>query len=377
MDRSGWVLEPPDVRALMERLRSGNPSLADYTGTRLYRGLLTGFNEAFLVATDERDALVEEDPSAAGLLKPLLRGQDIERWSPDWDGQWIIVLKSSGDHAWPWSRQANEAAAEVIFAANYPGLHRRMTKYAKQLRPREDQGHFWWELRACAYYDAFDVPKLIYQEIQFYPAYSLDTAGSYLNNKGFMIGANDSFLLAALNSALLWWFGWRHFAHMKDEALTPQGFRMETLPIARPNQQQTDRAEELTIHLADIHRQRHAARRALADWLRVEWNIARAPTDLAAPFALSADAFAEALRKALPKQRKLTVADVGAIKYAHVETVAPIAALLREAERLERQLSAVVNAAYGLTQEEEALVWRTAPPRMPISPPASAAAAAD
>jgi hypothetical protein len=151
---------------------------------------------------------------------------------------------------------------------------------------------------------------------------------------------------------------------------------MEALPIARPNQQQADRADTLTIRLADIHRQRHGAQRAFADWLRVEWNIARPPTELAAPFGLSADAFAESLRKALPKKRRLTVAEVAAIKHAHAETIAPISALLREANTLERQLSAVVNAAYGLTPAEEALMWRTAPPRMPISPPASAAAAA-
>jgi hypothetical protein len=61
---------------------------------------------------------------------------------------------------------------------------------------------------------------------------------------------------------------------------------------------------------------------------------------------------------------------VAAVKAAHAGTVAPITARLSEAARLERDLSAVVNAAYGLSPEEEALVWRTAPPRMPITPPA-------
>jgi hypothetical protein len=65
----------------------------------------------------------------------------------------------------------------------------------------------------------------------------------------------------------------------------------------------------------------------------------------------------------------LSVADVAAIKNAHAETVAPIATRLNEAAAQERELSAVVNAAYGLTPEEAALIWRTAPPRMPIAPP--------
>jgi hypothetical protein len=374
-DRSGWVLEPPDVRALMERIQRENQSLSSYTGVAPQYGIKTGLNEAYLVDTTTRDDLISGGV-AHSLFQPFLRGQDIERWSSNWSGKWMILLKSSGDHAWPWAHETDEAVAEAIFASTFPQLYARMVPLKQKLKAREDQGRFWWELRACGYYDAFDRPKIIYQEIQFYPAYSLEVSGFCLNNKGFMIGSSDSFLLAALNSPLLWWFGWRHFAHMKDEALTPQGFRMETLPIARPNQQQAESAASLTARLADIHRKRHDARRALADWLRVEWNIARAPTELATPFGLSADAFAESLRKALLKKRKMTVAEVAAIKHAHAETIAPISTLLREANSLERQLSHVINAAYRLTPEEEALMWRTAPPRMPISPPASAAAAA-
>jgi hypothetical protein len=63
---------------------------------------------------------------------------------------------------------------------------------------REDQGHFWWELRSCAYYGKFTEPKIIYQEIQYYPAYSTDIDGRYLNNKGFMLPSTDPWLLAVL-----------------------------------------------------------------------------------------------------------------------------------------------------------------------------------
>jgi hypothetical protein len=121
--------------------------------------------------------------------------------------------------------------------------------------------------------------------------------------------------------------------------------------------------------LAATHRARNEAGRAFGDWLRVEWGLANPPAALEAPFALSADAFAEALRKVLPKKQKLSVAGVAANKQAHAETVAPVATRLNEAAALERELSAVVNAAYGITPEEAALIWRTAPPRMPITAP--------
>lgn len=364
----GWELEPPPVRQLMERMRAQGTPLREAAGIAPQYGIKTGFNEAFVVDTATKDRLVAEDPSSASLFRRFLRGGDIERWASPLPDLWMIALRSSSDHLWPWASAPDAAKAEAIFKVTYPALHRRMAGHREKLIPREDQGRFWWELRPCAYYDAFDRPKIIYQEIQFYPAYALETGGLYLNNKGFMIGSADPFLLAALNSPLLWWFGWRHFPHMKDEALTPAGFKMERLPIARPTKKQAEAAADLTARLAEAHRARHTAAVEVADWLRVEWGLSAPPAALTSPFALSADAFADALRKVLPKKRKLSVAEVAAVKAAHAGTVTPITARLKEAARLERDLSAVVNAVYGLTPEEEALVWRTAPPRMPITP---------
>ncbi|HKM63455.1 MAG TPA: Eco57I restriction-modification methylase domain-containing protein [Acidisphaera sp.] len=364
LEKDGWVLEPPPVRALMERVRRETPSLVEYSGVQPDRGVVTGFNDAFVVDTATRDQLVAADPNCAPLIRKLLRGQDIERWAADWPGLWLIFTRRGTD------------------IARYPAVRAHLEKFRRELEPkpadwrgdnwqgRKPGSYHWWEIQDnVAYFESFERPKIIYQEIQFHPAYSIDARGHYLNNKGFMIGSADPFLLAALNSPLLWWFAWRFLPHMKDEALSPAGFKMEALPIARPTEVQAEQAADLTPRLADIHDARHEAQRALADWLRVEWGIAQPPSSLTAPFALSADEFAEALRKTLPKKRKLTVAEVAAVKAAHAQTVAPVATRLHEAARLERKLSAIVNAAYGLTAEEEALVWRTAPPRMPIPPP--------
>jgi hypothetical protein len=366
-DKSGWVLEPPAVRTLMQRIQTENPTLSQYAGATPQYGIKTGLNEAFVVDTATRNKLVTDDPTAESLIRPFLRGQDIGRWVSDWPGNWMIFTRHGTD------------------INKYPSIRAHLESFRASLEPRpadwsgeewagrKHGSYRWWEIQdTVAYFASFDKPKIIYQVIQFRPAYCLDLAGRLFNDKGFMIGSADPFLLAALNSPLMWWYGWRFLPHMKDEALNPAGFKMELLPIARPNQQQSERAADLTERLAATHRARHAATRALGDWLRVEWGLANPPGALEAPFAMSADAFADALRKALPRQKKLSPADIAAIKKAHAETVAPVATRLNEAALLERELSGVVNAAYGITPEEEALIWRTAPPRMPIGAPASA-----
>jgi hypothetical protein len=81
------------------------------------------------------------------------------------------------------------------------------------------------------------------------------------------------------------------------------------------------------------------------------------------------DALAAEATRARGKKRPLTVAQAKALKDEHVGSVRPLQALAAEARQLERRVADLVNAAYGLTAEEVALMWRTAPPRMPGEPP--------
>jgi len=141
------------------------------------------------------------------------------------------------------------------------------------LRKRQDKGRFWWELRSCAYWDAFEKPKIFYQEIQFHPAYSLDTHGRFGNNKTFFLSTDDLFLLAVLNSPLMWWHNWRYLPHMKDEALSPVAFRMEELPITEPTAAIREAAETTVRRLIDIAGRQQQTQRTLLDRLRVEYGI--------------------------------------------------------------------------------------------------------
>ena len=62
-----------------------------------YRGVLTGFNEAFLIDAATRDRLVAADPASAEIIKPYLRGQDVRRWEADWAGLWMIFARRGLD----------------------------------------------------------------------------------------------------------------------------------------------------------------------------------------------------------------------------------------------------------------------------------------
>ncbi|MDP9379455.1 MAG: N-6 DNA methylase [Chloroflexota bacterium] len=138
---AAWSLESSAVDDLMEKIRRAGVPLAEYAGVKPYRGVLTGLNEAFLIGTPTRDRLVREDPRSAEIIKPYLRGQDIKRWSPEWQGLWMIVLKSSGDYRWPWSDAKD--TAEQVFAQTYPSLYQHLKPFEERLRKRQDKGHHW------------------------------------------------------------------------------------------------------------------------------------------------------------------------------------------------------------------------------------------
>lgn len=340
-----------------------------------YRGVLTGFNDAFLIDTPTRGRLVATDP-ARGDHQAILRGQDVQRWRAPDSGLHMILLKSSSDFAWPWAGELTEAEAELCSAETYPALHMHMKRFEslpgekpgelKGLRHRLDHGRFWRELRPCAYYDAFERPKIGYQEVQFHPSYALDEHGPYGDKKTFFLPAENRYLLAILNSPLMWWHNWRYLPHMKDDALSPVAFKMEALSVASSMADQTATSSDVD-HLIALTDQVRVAATTIHDWLRLEFGLDRPGRALERPELLDADGFAASVRAALPRRRQLSAAKVARLKREHSDTVTPAREAAAEALHLQKRLSDLVNAAYGLTTDEVELLWRTAPASMPTA----------
>lgn len=370
-----WTLEPPAVEALMAKIRACGVLLGEYGGMKPLRGILTGLNEAFLVDTSNRDRLVAEDGRSTEILKPYLRGQDVRRWRAEWGGLWMILLKSSDDFEWPWS-SSEAGEAEKILATTFPAVYHHLARWKDRLIERWDQGRFWWELRTCSYYQEFDRPKILWQEIQYAPAYAMDHLGAIANNKVFFLPVEDPYLTAVLNSPLLWWHNWRYLVHLKDEALTPSGYKMERLPIAPPPNAGREEAGKRVRQRLAIEDERRHALVLLSDWLAMEHELRGLTGRLKDLLTLSEEELVSEVRRVRGKQKPLSAAAVRNLREEHARTIAPIAQRFGEAARLEAELSDLVCQAYGLTPEEIELMWQTAPPRMPILPPSEEAASA-
>ncbi|RZM83077.1 class I SAM-dependent DNA methyltransferase [Leptolyngbya iicbica LK] len=347
-----WSLESPAVEQLMDKLKVVGVCLNDFLGTPPLYGLKTGYNKAFLIDQETRDEIVSKDSQSVQIIKPYLRGQDINRWNSEWQKLWMIMTTPD------------------IRIEQYPGVKEHLEQHRERLDSRAGRQE-WWQLQSMpAQYKRFEKPKIIYQEIQFHPSYCYDTEGYYTNNKCFILATEELFPLAVLNSPIGWWHNWRYLPHMKDEALTPKGELIENFPIAPPTDEIRAEVEPAVQQLIEFTKANQEATRDILDWLQLEHGIEKPGNKLSDFASLPLDDFLKEVKKRRPKAAgSLGPKPLKELKAAYSDYAHPIQQRRNAGLTLEHRISDLVNQAYGLTPEEIDLMWKTAPPRMPFNRP--------
>jgi adenine-specific DNA-methyltransferase len=232
-----WIFEAPITHRLLEKLNETGQPLGRYVDEQIFRGILTGLNEAFIVNRNLRDKLIKENSSADKLLKPFLRGKDIKRWRVEFAEQYLISIESSDNRDHPWSGKPM-AKAESIFSEAYPSIYKWLLPQKEKLIKREDQGKYYWELRPCKYWGEFNKNKIVYQEIATYPHFAFDESRALTSKTAFFIPSDDLFLLGILNSSLVLWFLKNTCSSIQGGALTMQTIYLSKVPIVTPSTQQ-------------------------------------------------------------------------------------------------------------------------------------------
>jgi len=200
LDDSGWSLANENTQALLDKLNGTGVPLGEYVRGRIHYGIKTGLNEAFVINAQTREKLIAEDPKSAELIKPFLAGRDIKRYGQPPSGRYLILMP----RGWTKERSGNVKDALGWLKENYPAIVNHLLPYAEAAQKRYDKGEYWWELRACDYYDEFDGPKIMYLVFQVKPAFTFDDAGTYANNAIWITPGSDKVLLGILNSKLGW-----------------------------------------------------------------------------------------------------------------------------------------------------------------------------
>ena len=192
-----WVVLSPIEQSIKKKIEAVGTPLKDWD-INIYRGVLTGCNEAFIIDTAKRDEIIsncqteEERKRTAELIRPILRGRDIKRYGYVENGLFLINTHNGIRGKLP-----------RIDINDYPAVKAHLDRYWDKISARADKGDTPYNLRNCTYLEDFNKPKIMYPNMTKYIPFYYDEKGFYQNDKSFMITGNFvAYLTAFLNSSL-------------------------------------------------------------------------------------------------------------------------------------------------------------------------------
>jgi adenine-specific DNA-methyltransferase len=250
--QQGWQIEPTVKRDLLARIRAAGVPLGDYVDGRFYYGIKTGYNDAFVIDGATRAALIAADAKSDEIIKPFLRGRDVKRWRVAPQDLWLIKIESSSNVKHPWTGMDDEAA-EKAFAKTWPAIHAFMSgpEHRAALIKRYDKGQYFWELRACAYWEAFEETKIYYPDIYERQSFAWEPSGLFAANTAYFIPTDERWMTGLLNSNVVEWYYRQVSNAIRGGYLRAFTEVMQSIPIAKATKEQTSISDTLTAILSD------------------------------------------------------------------------------------------------------------------------------
>ncbi len=244
LGHGAWQIVGKVERRMMQHLEKVGVPLKEYVGGKLYYGLKTGLNEAFIVDKSTRDRLISEHPSSIDILKPFIRGRDIKRWQIDNQDLWLLYI--------PWHFPLHEdesikgasAKAEKEFARQYPALYNHLLKFKPALENRnvDETGirYEWYALQrwGADYWKEFDKQLIVWGNLTVEPKFSFTPPGTYINAPANMIVSDSKYLLGILNSKVTEYFIGRSGATRQGGFLEYKPMYVSRVPILEATKKQ-------------------------------------------------------------------------------------------------------------------------------------------
>lgn len=322
---------------LLKKIKSNSKNLGLFVKNKIFRGLTTGKNEAFIIDEEKRNELIKSNPKNAARIKVLATGKEVKRNTFFFQNKYLLFTGYNDD-----------------IPNLFPDIQNELDKYKEALMKRYDQGENYWNLRACAYYKEMQLPKIIYPRINNKCNFYFDKKGEiFLLDNNFFISSSSKSLLALLNSKLV-------FFYLKNVCTTLQGgfydFRRDkisTIPVSNKiadiDKELSSLSNELiafTNHFNSINLQFQRA-------IQRKFELETLPKKLQKWYLLSYTEFVKDLSK---KKIKLSLSQEAEWEDYFLQEQQNAMALKTKIENTDASIDQMVYELYGLTQEEIEIV---------------------
>jgi adenine-specific DNA-methyltransferase len=185
----GWVILSPIEASIKTKIEVAGTPLKDWD-INIYRGILTGYNEAFIINQKTRDKLIEASSKNAEIIRPIILGKNIKRYNYSWDNLWIINSHNG----------VKGKYKRIDIENDYPTIFEHLKQFLPQIEIRSDQGENWTNLRNCAYLDDFDKPKIAWGNLSLKCQFAYIKEPMMINAPSPFFTTDKIYLLAILNS---------------------------------------------------------------------------------------------------------------------------------------------------------------------------------
>lgn len=329
---------------ILQKMKSGT-ALKDLP-LDIYRGILTGFNDAFFIDNELYGSLVKADTKNEDIIKPLLRGRDISAWYSSSDDKYLINFHNG----------IPSKGIKPLIIDDYPSIKEHLDKYIDKLSKRYDKGITAYNLRNCDYFEEFSKPKIIYPNMTATFPFAYDADGHFGNDKTFIITSKDEsielkFLTCVFNSKLCKLWIWYNCPELNGGAREIRKVYFENFPIPTCSNQHPliDLADNMLTLTADLQKKRSRFVRRLRENLGLE----KVTTALSEFDSLT---FADFLKELKKQKIKLTLSQQDEWEEYFEESKAKCQELSAKLTKTDAEINAKVYELYGLTDEEIAIV---------------------
>ncbi|WP_373496207.1 Eco57I restriction-modification methylase domain-containing protein [Aquiflexum sp.] len=337
LSSDSWSFNSNKLFKILDKIHS-HRNIRDQFG-KCYRGIVTGYNEAFIINNEIKNALESIHPNSKELIKPFFEGKDQSKWNSEKIDKYIIFTRRGTD------------------ITRYPAIENYLNRFRERLTPRnsEDQTigrkpgpYKWFEIQdSVDYFELFENPKITWPNLQSQPKFSIDLNGFYINAPSVILPSSNLTLLCIVNSKLIWEF-------LKSICVVRSGGYIEVKPqyfeqIPIPELQNEEVFESLANLIIDATKNLQLITSNLLGLLQTKFYLDKLSTKLQNWPSLNFKEFLGELKKA---KVKLSLSEEAEWMTYFNEQKAKTQALQSEISCIDREIDGLVYELYELTEEE-------------------------